>query len=43
MYQNKNINLDELLINLGIKSGELIELSNRITYIIYVKTKQVKP
>ena len=38
MYQNKNINIDEKFIDIGIKSGDLIELNNRSTYPICIKT-----
>ena len=39
IYKNKKINLDDLLIHLGIKNGDLIELKERKnTFPIYVKT-----
>ena len=38
MYQNKNLNIDQMLFHSGIKSGDLIELSNRSTYQIFIKT-----
>jgi ubiquitin C len=39
IYKNKKINLDQLLIHLGIKNGDLIELKERKnTFPIYVKT-----
>ena len=39
IYKNKEINLDDLLIHLGIKNGDLIELKERKnTFPIYVKT-----
>ena len=36
-YKNKKIDLDNILINAGIKSGDLIELSKRKTYKIFFK------
>ena len=38
MYQNKILFLDSMFINLGIQKGDLFELSNRITYPIFIKT-----
>ena len=39
IYKNKKINLDVLLIHLGIKNGDLIQLKERKnTFPIYVKT-----
>ncbi len=39
IYKNKKINLDDLLIHLGIKNGDLIELKERKnTFPIHVKT-----
>lgn len=39
IYNNKKLPLDNLLINYGIKIGDLIELTFRdSTYIIYIKT-----
>ena len=36
-YKNKNLNLDEILINLGIKNGDIIELIERKTFKINFK------
>ena len=38
IYKNEKINLDDLLFHLGIKDGDLIELKERNTYQIFVKT-----
>ena len=38
IYKNKKLILDEMLINLGIKNGEVIELDSRSTYYIFLKT-----
>ena len=38
IYKNKKLILDEMLINLGIKNGEVIELDSRNTYYIFLKT-----
>ena len=38
VYKNKKLPLDDILLNLGIKNGDLIELNNRSAYTIYVKT-----
>ena len=38
VYKNKKLPLDDILLNLGIKNGDLIELNNRSAYTVYVKT-----
>ena len=38
VYKNKKLPLNDILLNLGIKNGDLIELNNRSAYTIYVKT-----
>ena len=37
-YNNKLISLNDLLIHCGIKDGDLIELEERNSYLIYIKT-----
>ena len=38
VYKNKKLPLNDILVNLGIKNGDLIELNNRSAYTVYVKT-----
>ena len=38
VYKNKKLPLDDILLNLGIKNGDLIELNNRSAYTVFVKT-----
>ena len=38
VYKNKKLPLDDILLNLGIKNGDLIELNNRSAYTVYVTT-----
>ena len=38
IYKNKKIELNNLLLNSGIKSGDLIELQIRNAHTIYLKT-----
>jgi ubiquitin len=38
VYKNKKLPLNDILLNLGIKNGDLIELNNRSAYTIFVKT-----
>ena len=38
IYKNKNLNLEDVLISLGIKNGDLIELKYRCSYQVFVKT-----
>ncbi len=38
IYKNEKLFLDNMLINFGIKNGEVIELNDRITHHIFLKT-----
>ena len=38
IYKNKKLNLGKMLINSGIKNGNLIELKQRDSFLIFVKT-----
>ena len=38
IYKDKKLVLDDMLINLGIKNGDLIELTKRNTNQFFIKT-----